>query len=368
MDKCQETGILKYFLLACILCLVVFFPIQAFSQTETGSIEITVKYTNQERVSPFGIVVIVYQDKNEEPFYIVDEVNSNPFIIDSLPLGHRYDVKVIINGMVAGQTFLNLQQLEEKREIGIPLLGGLRFTVFYSDGETPLENSKVSIKSQDGREQRQGTTAVEGKTTRFWIQPATAPGDYYTAEFSIGPNITYEFFPVTLFSGTAQDTKIVTPWPKLIDQLVTVSVYNDSSQKVSSSDGNFVVELYDDKNNKVAQSSVNHRGEAFFSKFKVSQYFLKVIKISDTPSEEPEIWASKTIAITGQNNSISIFKAESLTGTAINCNCVSFRLDDVQDFFLNAPQMEVMKLFQQKKCKSYNWNNRWQFRNRFTVS
>jgi len=303
MDKCKKERILKYFLLACILCLVVFFPVQAFSQTETGSIEITVKYTNQDRVSHSGIVVIVYQDKNEEPFHIVDEVNSNPFILDSLPLGHRYDVEVFINGMLAGQTFLNLQQLEEKREIGIPLSGGLRFTVFYNDGMTPIENSKVSIKSQDGKEQRQVTTDVEGKTTRFWIQPATAPGDYYTAEFSIGPNITYEYSPVTLFPGIAQDTKIVTPWPKLIDELVTVSVYNDSSQKVSSSDGDFVVELYDDKNNRVAQSSVNHRGEAFFSNFKVNQYFLKVIKISDTPSEESEIWASKTIVITGQNNS-----------------------------------------------------------------
>jgi len=252
--------------------------------------------------------------------------------------------------MFAGETFLNLEQLEEKREIFVPLSGGLRFIVFYNDGQSPIENSKVSIKTQDGKEQRQGTTDVEGKTTRFWIQPATAPGDYYTAEFSIGPNITYEHSPVTLNRGIVHDTKIVTPWPKIIDELVTVSVYNDSSQKVSSSDGDFVVELYDDKNNRVAQSSVNHRGEAFFSNFKVNQYFLKVIRLSDTPDEESEIWASKTIVIAGQNNSISIFKDESLTGTAINCNCVAFRFDDVQDFFLNIPQMEVMKLFQQKNA------------------
>jgi len=349
---------LKYFLLACILCLVVFFPILAFSQTETGSLEIILKYTSGDRVLPFDVVVNVYQDKNEEPFYVLDEVNSNPFILDSLPLGHHYDVEVFINGVFAGQTFLDLEQVEEKREIGIPLLGGLRFTVFYNDGATPIENAKVSIKSQDGKERRQGTTDIEGKTIRFWMQPATklwilpdtVHYDYYIAEFSIGPNITYEYFPVTLFPGIAQDTKIVTPWPKLIDQLVTVSVYNDSSQKVSSSDGDFIVELYDNKNNRVAQSSVNYRGEAFFSNFKVSQYFLKVIKISDTPSEESEVWASKSVAITGENNSILIFENESLSGIGNNCNCVAFRMDDVQDYFLNAPVMNVIKLFQQKNA------------------
>ena len=51
MDKCKKERILKYFLLASILCLVVFFPVQAFSQTETGSLEITVKYTNHERAT-----------------------------------------------------------------------------------------------------------------------------------------------------------------------------------------------------------------------------------------------------------------------------------------------------------------------------
>ena len=32
----------------------------------------------------------------------------------------------------------------------------------------------------------------------------------------------------------------------------------------------------------------------------------------------------------------------------VSCKCVAFRLDDIQDYFLNQPQMEVIKTFERK--------------------
>jgi len=143
--------------------------------------------------------------------------------------------------------------------------------------------------------------------------------------------------------------QINTSWPKIVDKLLTVSVYKDASQKVTKSDGSFVVELYDVKNNKVDQSSVNYRGEAYFTNLKVGQYSFKAIKQpSDTNSEAIVIGVTNS-AITGKESTIVIIGQESTTqGPQKTCNCVAFRLDDVQDYYLITPQLEVMKIFQKK--------------------
>jgi len=361
MDKCQETGILKYFLLACILCLVVFLPVQAFSQTETGSIEIILKYLNGDYVPPSEITLLLYQDKNPDP-YQQESITSNPVILTSLPLDHRYDVKILINNMFAGQTFVQFEvnePTEVSKEIVVPLSGGLRFEVLYDDRETPIKGAVVSIKSSDGKEWRKAITVADGKTPRFWIQSTKAEEDYYIAEVSLGPTIIYEQFPIFLYPGLPLDIKLVTPWPKIIGELITVQVYNDSSQKITKSDGNFVAELYDNQNNKVAQSTVNFRGNAFFSNLKVGQYFLKIVKTGDSDTE-PLIWASKSVDLIGTSNMmIEIFQSSvdaevqddtlpesEQTPTDIpSCNCVAFRFDDVQDFWLNNVQIKILQTF-----------------------
>jgi len=118
-------------------------------------------------------------------------------------------------------------------------------------------------------------------------------------------------------------------------------------KKVTRSDGNFVVELYDFENNKIGQSDVTFRGDANFSNLKTGQYQFQALRIPDVPDAQPEFWGVETAAITGEENNITIRKIlqEELEDT---CNCVAFRLDDIQDFFLNDPQLGVFELFQAK--------------------
>ena len=112
-----------------------------------------------------------------------------------------------------------------------------------------------------------------------------------------------------------------------------------------------MVELYDAENNKIAQSSVNFRGDAFFSNLKVGKYSIQVVKSPDDPNQESEIWGAKVTAITGEERFISIFKKGVLAQSTQNtCNCVAFRLDDVQDWYIRVPAVDLMKLFQQKKA------------------
>ena len=341
------------FLLA--VSLVFFFIItgSALSFAEgTGSIEVEIKYTNGDRISNYQTVLQVFQDGGDSTYVTIEFPESNPYLIGSLPLGHKYTVEVYVNNMFAGTGFLNLEETEGQIKINIPLQGGYRFIALYNDDETPIEGAIVSIKSDDGHQWNQGNTDTDGKTMRFWLQSNNlVEDDYYIVEISLDEDLVYSYSPVIFYPATQGDIRIKTSWPKIIDDLITISVYKDVSQKVGKSDGSFMVELYDAENNKVAQSSVNSRGDAFFSNFKVGKYSIQVIKSADDPNQESEIWATKGTAITGEERFISIFKKGVLDQSAQStCNCVAFRLDDIQDYYIRVPAVDLMELFQQKKA------------------
>ena len=106
--------------------------------------------------------------------------------------------------------------------------------------------------------------------------------------------------------------------------------------------------MYNSKNNKVDEANVGYRGDVYFSKIKTGQYRFQALKLADDPDGQPEVWGIETAAITGEVNDISIRKLvqRELENT---CNCVSFRFDDVQVFFLNDTQLGVFQLFQSKQ-------------------
>ncbi len=326
-------------------------PITSFAEN-TGTIELELRYENGDRINTYQTVLKIFQDKINEPFRIIEFPESNPYVIESLPLDHKYTVKVYVNDMFAEQSFIILDESKEKLEILIPLQAGMRFIVLYNDGSTPIEGAKVSIKSDVGNEWAKGNTDSDGETTRFWLQSNNlVKDDYYIVEISLGEGIVYLDYPITFSPNVIGDIKIITPWTDNIENLIVIQVYKDISQKVKKEDGKFVVELYDSKNNKVAQSKVNYRGDASFSNFKVDKYSIIVIKSADEPDVEPEVWATKTIVITGDEKFITIFKKSvQPKSSIITCNCVAFRLDDVQDYYLRGPQVDLMGLFQQKKA------------------
>ena len=320
----------------------------SFAQEDTGSIYVTMRYNTLDRIDTYATTVKVYQDDNDEPFVVVGFPESNPVLIESLPLGHKYKVEVYVNGMLGGSDKIDVNG-DEEMEILIPPSGGMVFRAFYSDKATPIERVKITIFSDDGFQWGQDITDDNGKTRRFWMQSNNAIDGYYTASVTLDENVVYQHRDIIKFFPNHQgDIKIVTPWTPIVEDLITITIYN-GTQKVSKSDGNFVVEMYDSKNNKVDKADVNHRGDAYFSKIKTGQYRFQALKLADDPDGQPEVWGIETAAITGEVNDISIRKLaqRELENT---CNCVAFRLDDVQDFFLNDPQVGVFQLFQSKQA------------------
>ncbi|MCI4432136.1 MAG: hypothetical protein JHC41_00810, partial [Nitrosopumilus sp.] len=257
---------------------VMFTPTFSHGAESEGSIQVNVYYSNGDRAASFGNVLKIYQEGNEIPFKII-EPNSFPVIIDSLPLDHKYKIDVYRYDMYAASSYVNLKEILNKLEIQIPLNTGILFNVFYKDGKTPVHNATISLKSHSGKEWAKSNTDDNGNSIRLWVQPIIKDGDYYTASFSIGKNFTY-VYPSELIPspGSQTNIKIITPWLPVVEQLITISVYKSTNQKVQFSDGDFLVEAYDESGKKVAQSNVTSHGQAYFSKVKSGNYRLVVQK------------------------------------------------------------------------------------------
>ena len=370
MKDLLKKQITKY-IISFFLVLIILQPILVYADQGTGSIEIDVKYTNHDRADYSSMTLKVYQDFNTVPYKEISSLSANPYNIVSLPIGHKYKVDVYANGMYASTGYVDLESIHEVADITMPLPGGMRFTVFYNDGFTPIDGANISIKSQDGKQWTQGITDNNGQTIRFWVQSTNLQSNYYIADVSIGENLLYSYFPVHLLPGIPQEVKIVTLWPPIVNSLLTAEVFKDSFKKVSTSDGNFLVELYDANGNKIKDSLVNVKGQAYFSNLKVGDYLFRAINLNDN-----SVWGSSKITINGNQNIIQIFKNQPVIETGgqtpnatknqilqtsnttknpiltniPNCQCIAFRLDNVQDYWLNSVQTKIMDTFQQKNA------------------
>jgi len=329
-----------------LITFVLFGTLNGYSE-EFGAIEIQVKDWTGDLIDPSDTKIIIYQDKNS--VFKTVQLSTNPIIIEEIPQEHNYSFEVIRHGIhIDTSNSILLNSNLEKTVLTIPPVGGIKFKIFYNDGYTQIPNAKIIVRSTDNAPIISTFTNTEGQTQRYWLQ-STDPDEFYFAEISLGTGISYIYSPIRIASEISRDIKITTPWPSIIDKLITVSIYKED-KKITKDDGNFVVELYNKKNIKVDESAVNSRGEAFFSKILVGEYLFKAIKISqDTTSAQT--WGSTKIILTGKENQVNIGEGfQALKLREVGCNCVAFRLDDIQDYSLNEVQMKVIDLFQEKNA------------------
>jgi hypothetical protein len=286
------------------LMLLLIVPIiSAYGESAEGILQVDIMSPTGERVDYHGMVLKIYQDASETP--IVESLTANPYDI-SLPLGHRYKIEAYASSMYAGVGFAKLESNNQKLELRVPIPGSARFTVVYSDGNTPIDGASVSLRSTDGtyRYWTNSTTDAFGFTIRFWLQPTIIKSDYYIADISLSNDLSYSFYPVIINPGRSQDIRVVTPWPKIIDQLIVVSVYDYNSKKISGLDADLAVEVYDTNGNKITSSILSHKGDAYFSNLKVGTYLFRVVNLEQPQNEE---WGSTKIILTGKSEPIQIF-------------------------------------------------------------
>ncbi len=329
-----------------VLALFFIVTIPVFGEEKTGTLDVYIKNDKNERVSPEGITIKVYKNDDKTPMQEITALQNNPFTLSSLPLGQRYKVEVYANSMYAETAFIDLDK-NKNTEISIRNSGGLLLNVYYKDTYTPLSGAGVTIKSHDGKLWSYSETAQNGQTIRTWLHPTLKQGDYYYAEISLGQGLVHTHTPISIEAGYAKDIKVTTKWPLIVEKSFPIEVYNSTKNKVSKKDGVFVAQLYDSKTNKVAESPVTLKGTANFSNLKVGKYVL-YIKEKDVSGQLTTV-AGKKMLITEEAGTTKIYiHNPELNSDNLNCNCVAFRLDDVQDYFLAPAQIELISLFNKK--------------------
>ncbi|QDI88133.1 hypothetical protein Nisw_00605 [Candidatus Nitrosopumilus sp. SW] len=336
---------LKYLLLFGIVPLLLFGFDNANAEN-SQTIQVEVKYTNGDRADFYGMSLVVYQDSSKEVF-LEKQLENNPDII-AVPENHKYKIEIYANGMYAGVGYVQLDDTSKEIIINIPLSGGLKVDVFYEGGEIPIEGARVVIKSSDNTEWRQGITNNQGETLRFWIQSTTIPEDYYIADVYLGELFLKSQKSIKLQPGLTRDEKIVTNIPEIVEDLITITPYKDATTKISSSDPTHTVTITNQFTNESISSDVNFRGEAQFSNLKSGTYLVEIM-----PNDDGN-WPDTHVQIVGDINHFNIFKiqpviemetVEDTLKEIESCNCIAFRLDDVQDYWLNDVQIEYMNTF-----------------------
>lgn len=317
----------------------------------SGSIVVNLIYTNGDRADYWPISMKIYQDNNASPYREISSITGNPFNILSLPLGHQYKIEVYANDMHAAERYIDLEQPQQNLDVNIPLPGGMRVNVLYDDKITPVGNSTVEVKSDYNKTWATGTTDTSGHTLRFWLSPTTDQSDYYAINVKVGKTLSYSYSPVSLLPGISQEIKIVTPWPPIVNSLITAKLYNNQSTTVSPLSGDLAVDLLYPDGTLVSQSPVNTRGEANFYNLKVGDYIFHVMDLKDNST-----WHDSNVTIDGTKSSFNIIRISSNVTTQesspklqiINCNCVAFMLDNIQDYWLDNVQTGILDAFKQK--------------------
>lgn len=292
---------MKIIVIVGVLLLLLLIPsTKSHAEEPIGSLQVNMKSTTGEMADYHGMVLKIYSDKDQTPITI--QPTNNPFDVP-LPLNHRYKVEAYASSMYCDVDFVEMTTKNQQVELSIPIPGSIRLTALYSDDGMPIQGALVSLHSLDNTYKfwTNSTTDPDGNTMRFWLQPTLTNGNYYVADIYLDGNLSYTFSPITVSPGVSKDIKITTPWPRIIDQLITIAVYGPDSEKISGLKDNLVVKAYDDNGNEIATSKVSHSGEASFSGLKVGTY---VFRLTNSTLQD---FGNTTITLTGKTPTISIF-------------------------------------------------------------
>jgi len=336
----------KILLLIITASILIFYSVDNAYAEETQTIEIEIKYTNGDRVDFTGTRILVYQDFNKIPI-LEKKLVGNPDSI-SVEKYHKYKIEVYVNGIFADVGYVQVDDSPVKMDMSISISGGIQFNIFYKNGATPIKGATLVLKSFDNTELGRVITNDEGQTGRYWIQSTVRAEDHYIAEVYLGNLFLKLVSPIKIQPGVSINQKIITNIPKTVEDLITVSLY-DGSKKIKSTDGDYTVTLNNLQDENSIKSKVNVRGNAQFSNLKSGTYLIKITSINEI---ENKFWPETIVQVIGDQNKFNIFKyTEEKFGELypfISCNCISFRLDDIQDFWLADTQIEIIELFEEK--------------------
>ena len=314
----------------------------SFAYAEQSDIQVDLHYQNGDRVPAYELFFIIYSD-HKPPFRITPDEIPAQFTLES---GHKYNAELFVNDMFIESFSIDLiSNTSQEFDITVPTPSGLLFSIFYDDGYTVLDGAIISVKSHTGNEWRTLKTAYDGETYRTWLQSTTFDDNFYTATISLTDNINYIINEIHLEPGKSETLRITTPWPEKIDRIgIKILDYDGEIIKKSK---NHYLQIFSGEI-LLHEKKIPHFGFVTFTLLPPGEYKLKLIeKFSENIFHT---WANKNIIVIGDTLNYEINEEQYPIKNMESCNCISFRFDDIQDFWLTQQQHQVIEIFERNNA------------------
>lgn len=323
------------------LFLLFFVPITVSAQFE-NNIEFVIKNGNGDRIETQNITLLIFDERNE----LIATLNGSETLNSYLEQNHKYQIDVYMTDFLVTTEYFYFDN-QSSATITVPNSHGIIFSVFYKDGK-PLQNAKVTLLTNKNTKISNLVTDSEGNTLRAWISPTLRTEDSYQVLVEDG-TLSYIENNISLLPGEQSRYSVTVPWPSIAESLIEIELVGNDDKKIDGK--NFDFSLINKKNERKYSPSSIIKGNIFVSQIPLGDYSIIMIeKNSKTnfESESFQINGSKKISVTLPTYSISnLVYDEEIKKSGITCNCVAFRLDDIQNHWLNNVQISVMEVFRE---------------------
>ena len=333
--------LIKIFLFCFIVFLLSIIPIHSMAEMEEN-VEFLIKNTNGDRIETQNIKLKIFDENNNQ----VKILLGSQSLTASLPKNHKFQIDVYMTDYLVSSDYFYFDK-SSLVNITVPNSHGVVFSVSYSDGK-PMDDVEVGLYTNKGTKISSSITDLEGKTVRMWIPPTINSADYYKATVSKG-NLAYSVDKISFIPGGQSQFSIETPWPSLIESLIEIELLDKTQNKIDEKNFSFV--LMDETSKVTYSPSSIIKGNFLISKIPIGKYSILMSDKNSNQTYESDFFVineNKKLSTTFPNYTrVGSVVYDDIQKLGLTCNCVAFRLDDVQHNWLNNVQIAVMDVFRE---------------------
>lgn len=330
MEKNQ--ALCKFVLFGGFSILLSIFLLPAYSeQIDYGKLEVTVRMANGDRAGPYGTILKIYSENNDTPLQVLTPNYTYPYFVTDLQLNNNYKIETYVNDQLSDVDYFRLEENYQKMDTFAYYPAGLGIRVLYNDSQTPISNTKVELISHKGTVISEDFSDDHGKILRAWVSPTMGIDEYYLVRVSLSDELIYNSSKINLTPGLITDIDITTPWPEIIDSLITITLKNNDQTEILNDFKPYIVTVYNSKHEKIVESKIDPRGRVFFSNVPIGNYSIQLENKSSS-----EVLTTKIVMINEKQTDFELFlDRQKLFGNNSTVLSANNALNN-QKFFLTA--------------------------------
>lgn len=275
MEKNQ--ALCKFVLFGGFSILLSMFLLPAYSeQMDHGKLEVTVRMANGDRAGPYGTILKIYSENNDVPLQVLTPNYTYPYFVTNLRLNNNYKIETYVNDQLSDVDYFRLEENYQKMDTFAYYPAGLGIRVLYNDSQTPISHTKVELISHKGTIISEDFSDDYGNILRAWVSPTMGIDEYYLVRVSLSDELIYNSPKIKLTPGLIKDIDITTPWPEIIDSLITITLKNNDQTEILDDFKPYIVTVYNSKHEKIVESKIDPRGRVFFSNVPIGNYSIQL--------------------------------------------------------------------------------------------